>query len=82
MKVMDWPSDVDCYQAMAKFASYYMQAEQQEKWLSIIADGLETGAFPPGKGFLYEIDKAIKSSPKSSMPNREDLYQLICTVCI
>lgn len=79
---MNWPSDKDCYHAMEKFAIYYMEGEQQENWLRIIADGLKTGRFPPGKGFLHEIDKVIKSSQKSSMPERSELYQLICTVCI
>lgn len=79
---MDWPSNEDCYRAMKEFATYYMEGEQLTKWLSIIEDGLKTGRFPSGKGFLHEIDKVIKASPKPSMAKRAELYQLICTVCI
>lgn len=79
---LDWPTNEDCYQAMKAFAMYYMEGEQLDNWLSVIEDGLNTGRFPPGKGFLHEIDQVIKSSSKPSMSNREDLYQLICTVCI
>lgn len=80
--VMYFPSNEDCYHAMKKLTTYCMEGEQQEKWLRIISDGLKTGEFPPGKGFLHEIDKVIKSSQKLSMPERAELYQLICTVCI
>ncbi|WP_076413918.1 hypothetical protein [Shewanella sp. UCD-KL12] len=79
---MDWPSNEDCYPAMKDFAIYYMEGEQQTKWLSIIEDGLNIGKFSSGKGFLHEIDRVIKASSKPSMPNRAELYQLICTVCI
>ena len=79
---LDWPTNEDCYQAIKEFAMYYMEGEHLDNWLSVIEDGLNTGRFPPGKGFLYEIDQVIKSSSKPSMSNGEDLYQLICTVCI
>ena len=78
----DWPTNEDCYHAMKAFATYYMEGEQLDTWLRLIEEGLEIGRFPPGKGFLYEIDQVIKSSSKPSMTNRKELYQLICTVCI
>jgi hypothetical protein len=79
---MDWPTNEDCYHAMEQLASYYMNDEQKIKWLSIIDDGLKTGIFPPGKGFLYELDQVIKSCDKPRILQHSDLYQLICTVCI
>ena len=79
---MDWPSNEDCYHAMKAFVTYYMEGEQHNKWLSVIEDGLKTGRFPPGKGFLHEIDKVMKDSAKPAMPRKAELYRLICTVCI
>jgi hypothetical protein len=79
---LDWPTNEACYHAMKAFATHYMEGEQLDSWLSLIEEGLKTGRFPPGKGFLHEIDQVIKSSSKPSMPNKKELYQLICTVCI
>lgn len=79
---LEWPTNEDCYCAMKEFAKYYMDGEQLDNWLGIIEDGLKTGRFPPGKGFLHEIDQVIRTSSKASMPNKDEKYQLICTVCI
>ncbi len=78
----DWPTYEDCYHAMKAFVVHYVEGEQLNSWLSAIEEGLKTGRFPPGKGFLHEIDQVIKLSSKPSIPNRKELYQLICTVCI
>lgn len=77
-----WPSTEDCYAAMSTFVEYYMEGEQKSHWQKIIQEGLEKGVFPPGKGFLHEIDQVMKNSNKSTMPERKELYQLICEVCI
>ncbi len=79
---MDFPTNEQCYDAMYQFASYYMEGDVKEKWLDIIADGLKTGRSAPGKGFLYDLDKAIKVSGKPNMPKRKELYQLICEASI
>lgn len=79
---LEWPTNEDGFYAMKELAMYYMSSAQLDNWLGIIEDGLATGRFPPGKGFLHEIDQAIRTSSKPSMPNRAEKYQLICTVCI
>lgn len=58
------------------------KAKVKEKWNGIIADGLKTGRSAPGKGFLYDLDKAIKVSGKPNMTKHKELYQLICEVSI
>lgn len=77
-----FPSNKDCYEAMAKLSEYYMEGEQRRKWSSIIESGLNSQRTPPGKGFLQEIDCAISNSKKASMGERKELYDLICNVCI
>lgn len=79
---LEWPTNEDCYYAMKEFALYYMSGEQLDTWLGIIEDGLATGRFPPGKGFLHDIDQIIRLSSKPSMQNHAEKYELICTVCI
>lgn len=80
--MMQWPNSQDCYTAMSRFVEYYMAGEQLTYWRNIIAEGLESDRFPPGKGFLFELDQVIKASAKPAMPEQTQLYQLICTVCI
>ena len=77
-----FPSNKDCYAAMAKLSEYYMEGEQRRKWRSIIENGLNSQRTPPGKGFLQEIDYAMRNSTKTSMGERKELYDLICNVCI
>ena len=77
-----FPSNKDCYEAMEKLSEYYMEGEQRRKWRSIIESGLNNQRTPPGKGFLQEIDCAIRNSSKTSMDERKELYDLICNVCI
>ena len=79
---MEWPSNEQCYAAMKELAEYYMEGEQLAYWKALIGNGEKEGKFPPGKGFLHDIDQVIRVSPKPSMPGRSELYQLICTVCI
>ena len=79
---MDWPTNQECYEAMSKFVEYYMVDKQKIYWQKLIDAGLKSGDVPPGKGFLHEIDLVIKSSSKPSMPQRDQLCRLICTVCI
>lgn len=79
---MKFPNNEDCYHAMSQFTVYYMEGEQQAKWLGIIADGLKSSRSAPGKGFLYELDQVINHSEKPSMPKRNKLYELICTASI
>jgi len=79
---MEWPTSEDCYTAMSALVEYYMEGEQQGYWRSLISNGIESGRFPPGKGFLFDLDQVIGASGKPPMPNQAELYQLICTVCI
>lgn len=79
---MDWPTGEDCHEAMTKLAEYYFQGEQLDFWRNKINEDRIEGRFPSGKGFLYDIDQAIRVSYKPPMPERSDLYQLICAVCI
>ena len=79
---MKWPSNEDCYSAMSQFVEYYMEGEQKLEWEGLIEEGMRTDRTPPGKGFLYELDKKIKTSGKESMSQHSELYQLTCTVCI
>lgn len=79
---MEWPTTQECYDAMAKFSEYYMEGEQKLYWMNLIEEGTATDLFPPGKGFLHELDEVVKTSSKPSMPNRAELYELICCVCI
>lgn len=67
---------------MALFVDYYMEGIQKDKWHSLIREYISTNQFPPGKGFLYEIDQVIKTSTKASMENRVELYQRITDFCI
>ncbi len=80
--MMPWPSTEDCYKAMSRFVEHYMEGEQQLYWRCLIADGLHSDRFPPGKGFLFDLDQVIAVSEKPPLPDQAALYQLICTVCI
>lgn len=79
---MEWPSIKDCYAAMSAFSEYYMEGEQLEEWRSIIETGLNEERFPPGKGFLFEIEKVMKTSSKPEIQDRKNLHEIICMVCI
>lgn len=79
---MEWPTTEQCYSAMRELAEYYMEGEQLEYWRALIRDREAEGLFPPGKGFLVDLDYAIDASMKPPMEGIADLYQLICTVCI
>ncbi|MCK7597704.1 hypothetical protein M0G74_10530 [Microbulbifer sp. CAU 1566] len=79
---MEWPSNEECLEAMTKITEYYMTGEQKVFWQELIKECEDTGRFPPGKGFLHDINKVTKASDKPDMPDFSELYQLICTVCI
>ncbi len=72
----------DCYDAMTLFINYYMVGDEKDRWNALIKECISENQFPPGKGFLHAIDKAIKTSSKPSMKNRVELYQNICGFCI
>ncbi|WP_444944820.1 hypothetical protein ACJJIK_09110 [Microbulbifer sp. ZKSA006] len=79
---MEWPTNEQCYAAMKELAEYYMEGGQLEYWEMSIKQGELEGHFPPGKGFLHDLDQAIRVSSKPAMKDKSELYQLICTVCI
>ena len=85
---MDWELGVDnwtkqdCYDAMILFVDYYMVGDEKDRWNALIREFIAENRFPPGKGFLNEIDQAIKISTKPSMKNRAELYEKICGFCI
>ena len=72
----------DCLDAMQLFVDYYMKGDDKERWTVLIEKCVAEDRFPPGKGFLYDIDKAIKTSWKPNMKNRSQLYMKICEFCI
>jgi len=79
---MEFPSQQDCYAAISTLSEYYMEGEQLEKWRLIIETGLNEERFPPGKGFLYEIEKVMKASSKPEIQDKQKLHEVICMVCI
>ena len=78
----DYPTLAECLQAMRLFTNYYLQGLSHRYWLTIIRECEYNGRFPPGKGFLHELDRAIARSDRPAMPDQTRLYRLICGFCI
>ncbi|WP_417761557.1 hypothetical protein [Shewanella sp.] len=77
----EWPTNEECYAAMAALAQDYFTGAQLAKWQQHIDDGLVRGQMPAGKGFLHELDGAVKvGSPMT--PQQKQWFDTICAVCI
>ncbi|GAB6263073.1 hypothetical protein [Photobacterium sp. R1] len=77
----EWTNQ-DCYNAMQDFVNFYMNGDKKEFWNNLLLDYKLQGKFPPGKGFLRDLDEAIQESRSPEMPKRLQLYERICAYCI